>query len=44
MKGEMQPPRYTIFQADFETKGPSTEIVTLVHENGKWKVGGYHIN
>jgi hypothetical protein len=32
------------FQADFETKGPSTEIVTLVHENGKWKVGGYHIN
>jgi len=32
------------FQTEFETKGPSTEIVTLVRENGKWKVGGYHIN
>jgi hypothetical protein len=31
------------FQTEFETKGASTEIVTLVHENGKWKVGGYHI-
>ena len=32
------------FQTEFETKGASTEIVTLVRENGKWKVGGYHIN
>ena len=31
------------FQTDFETKGASTEVVTLVHENGKWKVGGYFI-
>jgi hypothetical protein len=32
------------FQTDFETKGASTEVITLVHENGKWKVGGYHID
>src|ERR1700761_1783177 len=31
------------FQSDFETKGASTEVLTLVHENGKWKVGGYFI-
>jgi Protein of unknown function (DUF4019) len=31
------------FKADFETKGPSTEVITLVHEHGKWKVGGYFI-
>jgi hypothetical protein len=31
------------FDTDFETKGPSTEVITLVHEHGKWKVGGYHI-
>jgi hypothetical protein len=31
------------FQTDFDIKGPSTEILTLVHEHGKWKVGGYHI-
>jgi hypothetical protein len=37
---------YTIvsFRSDFETKGASTEVITLVHENGKWKVGGYFIN
>jgi hypothetical protein len=32
------------FQTEFETKGPSTEVITLVHEHGKWKVGGYHID
>ena len=32
------------FQTDFETKGASTEVISLVHENGKWKVGGYFIN
>jgi len=32
------------FQSEFETKGASTEVITLVHENGKWKVGGYFIN
>lgn len=32
------------FQTEFETKGASTEVITLVHENGKWKVGGYFIN
>ncbi len=31
------------FQTDFETKGASTEVLSLVHENGKWKVGGYFI-
>lgn len=31
------------FQTDFETKGPSTEVITLVREHGKWKVGGYYI-
>jgi hypothetical protein len=31
------------FNADFATKGTSTEVITLVHENGKWKVGGYFI-
>jgi hypothetical protein len=31
------------FDTDFEIKGPSTEVITLVHEHGKWKVGGYHI-
>ena len=31
------------FDTDFETKGSSTEVITLVHEHGKWKVGGYHI-
>jgi hypothetical protein len=31
------------FQTDFETKGASTEVISLVHENGKWKVGGYFI-
>ncbi|HEX4506352.1 MAG TPA: DUF4019 domain-containing protein, partial [Alphaproteobacteria bacterium] len=31
------------FDAVFETKGPATEVITLVHEHGKWKVGGYHI-
>ena len=31
------------FDSDFETTGPSTEVITLVHEHGKWKVGGYHI-
>jgi hypothetical protein len=32
-----------VFDTDFEAKGPSTEVITLVHEHGKWKVGGYHI-
>jgi hypothetical protein len=32
------------FQTDFETKGASTEVITLVREHGKWKVGGYYIN
>jgi len=31
------------FDTDFETKGFSTEVITLVHEHGTWKVGGYHI-
>jgi hypothetical protein len=31
------------FDSDFETKGPATEVITLVHEHGQWKVGGYHI-
>src|SRR6185312_621546 len=25
------------FRTDFETKGASTEVITLVHENGNWK-------
>jgi len=36
--------RIVSFQTDFETKGASTEVISLVHENGKWKVGGYFIN
>jgi len=32
------------FQTDFETKGASTEVITLVRKHGKWKVGGYYIN
>ena len=31
------------FQTDFETKGASTEVITLVREHEKWKVGGYYI-
>jgi hypothetical protein len=31
------------FQTDFETKGASTEVITLVREDGNWKVGGYYI-
>ena len=31
------------FDTAFETKGASTEVITLVHEHGTWKVGGYYI-
>ncbi len=32
------------FQTDFESRVASTEVITLLHENGKWKVGGYFIH
>jgi len=31
------------FQTDFEARVSSTEVITLIHENGQWKVGGYFI-
>jgi Protein of unknown function (DUF4019) len=33
----------TSFHASFDSKADATEVVTLILENGKWKVGGYFI-
>jgi hypothetical protein len=32
------------FGTDFESRVDSTEVITLIHEGGVWKVGGYFIH